>query len=145
MTAVLPSPRTPKVASTFISGSGPVTRRVSNRPDVAVTNAGTVPSPPSATGQASISTPGSTSRNPAAIASQISPAVRQPLNLSGARTTFMRPVSYPCPGPTRRLHWGETQRELPNGIHASDRTGRGGLQPARDGRQEVLAQELHQR
>ena len=31
-TAVLPSPRMPKVASTFISGSGPVTRRVSNRP-----------------------------------------------------------------------------------------------------------------
>jgi N4-gp56 family major capsid protein len=51
MIAVFPSPRIPNRASTFISGSGPVTRRVTNFPPVAVTSASTVPSPPSAIGQ----------------------------------------------------------------------------------------------
>src|SRR5688572_7065157 len=76
-------------ASTFMPGSGPVTRRVTVRPPVAATRASTVPSPPSAMGHASMVIDGSTERMPAAIDSHTAAAERQPLNLSGARTIFI--------------------------------------------------------
>ena len=87
-----PSPSIPNVASTFMSGSGPVTRRVMQFP-ARRRNQGPrpFPSPPSAMGQSSLRASGCARRMPAAIASATSAAVRQPLNLSGAMRIFMRP------------------------------------------------------
>jgi hypothetical protein len=58
ITAVCSPPSRPIGASTFMRGNGPVTFCVTIRPPVAATSPATVPSPPSAIGQISISAPG---------------------------------------------------------------------------------------
>ena len=82
------------------SSSGPRTvSRTIRAP--AASRTSSVPSPPSATGQVTISASGNASRTPSAIASAASTAVRLPLNLSGAMTTRVT-ASPPSAGDARR-------------------------------------------
>ncbi len=81
-------------AAVTSSPSGPVTR-TSRRSKPAATAAATVPSPPSATGRVSTSTPGTARRSPAVTRSATCTAVSEPLNLSAAMST--RAVSVTAP------------------------------------------------
>src|SRR5262249_46009066 len=67
------------------AGPGTTARRRSNP---AATAASTVPSPPSATGSSTTGTSGRTRRSPAATRAATSGAASEPLNLSGATTTW---------------------------------------------------------
>ena len=81
-----PGPRRARTRPGPARRSGrPRRRRSSVKP--ARSAASTVPSPPSATGSTTVSRPGRASSSPSCRASATPAAVRQPLNLSGARTT----------------------------------------------------------
>ncbi len=84
-TTAVPSSRSAKVAVTGVP-VGPVTR-ASCRVKPAASAAATVPSPPSATGTAATSRPGTARRRPAVTCSATSTAVSEPLNLSAAIST----------------------------------------------------------
>src|SRR5262245_12391587 len=85
-----PSPSRAKHASTG-SPRGPRTVTRSTRPPSATSRASSVPSPPSATGQRSASTPARS--RPRAIASATATAGKVPLNESGATRTFTSGVA----------------------------------------------------